>query len=287
MQEMTVKNLFKHVSWKRIIKHTSDDDVMRMAASLAYYSALSMAPLLILILNFISWINEDYKNELFLQVRNLVGADAGKFVESIARHVEQHAIAKNIASIFGLITLLISASAIFVDLKASLDKIFETETVIPTKQPNQKWYTNAVKFLKERLFNLGIVLGFIFISIISLIVSSLLSFLANGIFSFLGELVNFLISIFIYGMLFSTIYYFLPKKKIKKRIAIISGLLTAVLFSIGKSLIGIYIGHSATASVYGAAGSLIILLVWVFYSAAIFFFSAEIANELSFEAEHG
>lgn len=256
-----------------------------MSASLAYYSALSMAPLLILVLNFISWIDQSFKKELFFQIQNLVGIDAGKFVESIASNVEKHSNARNVASAFGLITLLVSASAIFVDLRTSLDKILESEKIPPSAEPKKKWFQSLFKLLKERLFNMGLVLGFIFISIISMVISSVLVFLANGFFAFVGEFVNFLVSIFIYGLLFSTIYFFIPRKKLKKRIVIISGMMTAVLFTIGKTLIGLYLGRSATASLYGAAGSVIILLVWVFYSSAVFFFSAEIANELSYEAE--
>ncbi|MGZ6452569.1 MAG: YihY/virulence factor BrkB family protein [Bdellovibrio sp.] len=280
-------SLLRNISWKKVFSKTSEDNVFRMAASLAYYSALSLAPLLILILNFISWINESYKAQLFLQIKNLGGVDAGKFIESIATHLDQQPnVTKHFANIFGLLTLLISASAIFGDLKISLNSIFtKNEETVKKPDENQPWLKSMLNFLKDKLFNIGLVLGFIFISMVSLVISSVLSLLAHSAFVFMGQFFNFVVSVLIYGILFSTIYYFLPSRRIKKRIAFISGLLTAFLFSIGKTLIGLYIGQSAMTSLYGAAGSFIVLLVWVFYSAVIFFFSAEMALEITEESE--
>lgn len=97
----------------------------------------------------------------------------------------------------------------------------------------------------------------------------------------MGQTINFLVSVFIFAVLFAGIYYFLPQTKVVGKVAFTSGVITALLFSIGKSLIGAYLGQSAVASLYGAAGSFIVLLMWVYYSAAVIFFSAEIAQQIN------
>lgn len=279
------KNNLKKLSDKSFREKLSQDDILEMSASLAFYSALSMAPLLILLLTFISLIDESFRQELLEQIQSVIGTQASSTIRQIAENVDQQPEVRNIAGIAGTLTLLISAGAIFRDLQHSLNKIFGIKSTGKDKS-KKSTIQIVLKFLKEKLLNMGMVLGFIFISIVSLFASSILSFLSKGILSFMGELANLLISIFIYGFLFAAIYYFLPKIRVDKKIAITSGFITAVLFSIGKSLIGLYVGRSAVASLYGAAGSFIVLLLWVYYSAAIFFVSAEIANQVNREAQN-
>ena len=125
------------------------------------------------------------------------------------------------------------------------------------------------------------VLTFVFISLLSLLVSSLISLILSGPAAILGQFANLISSFIVFGLLFAGIYYFLPEKRISKRIALVAGAFTSLFFSIGKSLIGFYLGKSAVVSLYGAAGSLIVLLMWVYYSSLIIFLSAEVANELN------
>jgi membrane protein len=184
-----------------------------------------------------------------------------------------------IAGIAGMVTLLFSAGAIFGELRMSLNKIFQVDKS-KLEHPDESFLRSTWRFLKDKLFNMGMVLAFVFISIVSLLVSSALSFFLKGDVAVLGQTVNFLVSLAVFGLLFGSLYYFLPQTKISAKIAITSGVITGLLFSLGKSLIGLYLGQSAVGSMYGAAGSLIVVLVWVYYSSAVIFVSAEIANEI-------
>lgn len=273
-------NLCKIISakffFKRLFEKIHRDDVLEMSASLAFYSALSLAPLLILLLTFISLIHEAFREELLVQIESVMGLQASSLIREIALKVDKQPEVRDWAGLVGFLTLLFSAGAIFGNLKSSLNKIFEV-TKDPHPSQGKNLLHNVWALLKEKLFNMGLVLAFVFISIVSLFISSLLSFYLRGLEALIGQLLNFLISLIVFDFLFTAIYFFLPQKRVEKKVALSSGLVTAVLFSLGKSLIGLYIGQSAVASLYGAAGSFVVLLLWVYYSSAVIFLSAEIA----------
>jgi len=258
----------------------SDDDIFQMSASLAYYTALSISPLIVLLITFVSFMGPNFKNELALEIQNLVGPQAAETLNILIKNADSSSGARGLSSIFGFITLLISAGGIFQELRQSLSKIFEAqrqESAAP--QENIIW-TTSMYFFKQKIFNMGMVLTFVFILVISLVISSLISLLLSGIEQFIGQLINFAISTVIFASLFAAIFYFLPEKKTTLRLAIISGIITSFLFSLGKTAIGLYLGQSAVASAYGAAGSMIVLLMWVYYSAIIIFISAEISHKI-------
>ncbi|MFM6930541.1 MAG: YihY/virulence factor BrkB family protein [Bdellovibrio sp.] len=278
---MKIRASFKKIFNKNFFSKLAKDDVVEMSASLAYYSALSLAPLLILLLTFIALINKEFLDEILGQIQHLIGEQARDLISEIAKNVDQQPNMRNWASVVGLVTLLFSAGGIFGELRASLNRIFE---VSPAEaEAEETLFQTAWSFFRMKLFNMGMVLTFVFISIVSLLVSSVLSFYLSGIDAVIGQLINFIISLLVFGALFSAIYIFLPQTQITRKVAVTSGFITALMFSIGKSLIGLYLGQSAVASLYGAAGSFIVLLMWVFYSSIVIFLSAEIANELNKE----
>ncbi|HEX7673277.1 MAG TPA: YihY/virulence factor BrkB family protein, partial [Bdellovibrio sp.] len=269
----------KKILGKDFLSKLGRDDIFEMSASLAYYTALSLAPLLILMLTFISLIHQEFRNQLLVQIRTLVGSQAGAIIQDIAKNVDDRADLRQWAGLIGFVTLMFSAGAIFGELRTSLNKIFEASD---TKEKSDGGVIGSSwSFLKSKLFNMGMVLTFVFISIVSLIVSSVISISLKGTEALVGQTINFLVSVFIFAVLFAGIYYFLPQTKVVGKVAFTSGVITALLFSIGKSLIGAYLGQSAVASLYGAAGSFIVLLMWVYYSAAVIFFSAEIAQQIN------
>ncbi len=279
---MSVKGVFKKLLGKEFITKLGQDNILEMSASLSFYSALSLAPLLVLLLTFISLIHDSIHQQLLVQVQNLVGPEASKTIHEIAANVNQRPGIRTWAGALGLFTFLFSAGAIFGALRSSLNKIFQVQ------QGNKKQSGGSVlgatwSFIQQKVFNMGMVLTFVLISIVSLIISSVLSMYLTGTEALVGHVLNFIVSILIFWCLFSAIYLFLPQTKIKKKIAFSSGFVTAVLFSIGKGLIGYYLGKSAASSLYGAAGSLIVLLLWVYYSSAVIFVSAEIAFEINSE----
>ncbi|UYL10744.1 YihY family inner membrane protein [Bdellovibrio sp. SKB1291214] len=256
-----------------------------MSASLSFYTALSLAPLLVLLLTFVAIMNQSFREEILTQINLLFGTSSSQILEEIAKNVESQPDVRDLAGILGIITLLFSAGAIFGELRMSLNKIFEVK--IDYKKLEEETFLQSVgTFMKTKLFNMGMVLTFVFISIISLVVSSVLSLYLTGTDAVIGQILNFVVSLLIFGLLFSAIYYFLPQVQVRLKVAITSGFITAFMFSVGKGLIGLYMGQSAVASLYGAAGSFIVLLLWVYYSSAVIFLSAEVANEINKEERH-
>lgn len=275
------KNIFDD----KLVDKVSEDSIFDMAAALSYYTALSLAPLLILMITFVSMMGEGFKAELITQIHSLVGKQAAQAISLIVENADQRENLRGIAGLFGLLTLLFSAGAIFGQLRTSLDKIFDVEPAQIAVGQKPSFWSSSKSFLLQKVFNMGMVLTFVFISIVSLIVSSGISLWFQGVEQVLGQLINFVVSVLIFAALFSAIYYFLPQKKMKMKLVTRSGLITAVLFSLGKSLIGIYLGNSAVGSAYGAAGSMILLLMWVYYSSVIIFVSAEISRRIEIQQE--
>ncbi|MBC7370395.1 MAG: YihY/virulence factor BrkB family protein [Bdellovibrionaceae bacterium] len=258
----------------------SRDDIFNMSASLSFYTALSLAPLLILMITFVSLMGPGFSAKLVGEIQNLVGGQAADVIALITKSAESKLEVRNLAGLFGVLTLLVSAGGVFGELRYSLNKIFDVPPIDFEKAAEESFFKSGTTFLKQKVFNVGMVLTFVFISIVSLVISSIMSFILDGAEQVLGQILNFGVSILVFTILFGAIYYFLPQRRIKPRVAIVSGITTAVLFSIGKTLIGLYLGQSAVGSAYGAAGSMIVLLTWVYYSSAIIFISAELSHRI-------
>lgn len=271
--DMKLRKIFNESFLDKLVR----DDIFDMAAALAYYTSLSLAPILIFAITFVSFLGAGFKNELILQAQDLVGPNASETIRMIAEGAEQRVHMRNWAGVIGILTLLISAGATFGQLRTSLNRIFDISIEDQKQTDALNFWLSSVGFIKEKIFNMGMVLTFVFISIVSLVVSSFLAFVLHGIILIIGQVVNFLLSILIFTFLFSAIYYLLPQKKLSRKTTVIAGFITSVLFSIGKTAIGLYLGQSAVASAYGAAGSMIVLLMWVYYSSLIIFLSAEIS----------
>ncbi|WP_413290706.1 YihY/virulence factor BrkB family protein [Bdellovibrio sp. HCB337] len=270
---MKLKQLFSSDFFDKL----SRDDIFDMSAALAYYTALSLAPLLILAITFVGFLGENFKDQLVIQVQDLVGSTASETIKYIAQSAEKRAEIRGWSGIVGVLTLLISAGAIFGQLRTSLNKIFDINIDMQKQADSMSFLMSSVGYIKHKIFSMGMVLTFVFISIVSLVISSFLTILFQGVILVIGQVINFFLSILIFSILFSSIYYFLPQKKLSRKTTLSAGLITAILFSLGKTAIGLYLGQSALASAYGAAGSMIVLLMWVYYSSLIIFLSAEIA----------
>lgn len=271
----------------KFLDKVGSDGIFQMAASLAYYTALSLSPLLILLITFLSSMGPNFKTELVHEIHALVGGQAAEALSIVIQNADKGESAKGVSSIFGFLTLLISAGGIFQELRTSLNKIFEAKDPDDNGGVQNVFWTTSIGFLKKKIFNIGMVLTFVFILIISLVISSVISLWLNGTKQLIGQIINFAFSTLIFTTLFGAIYYFLPQKKIPVRLATISGLITALLFSFGKTLIGLYLGESAVASAYGAAGSMVVLLMWVYYSSIIIFISAEVSHQIEVVQNNG
>jgi membrane protein len=251
----------------------NDDDAPHLAGALAYYTLLSTAPLVVLCLAIAGAVfGEDAaRGEMTQQVQSLIGAQAANAVQSIASsaHSQSGGI---IGSIVGIGVGLFGASGVFGELQLVLNTIWGVKP-----RPGR-----GVKgFIRDRFLSFTMVLGVAFLLLVSLVVSSVLAgvghFFAHALpgGEFVWQIVNALISFAVVTLLFALIFKVVPDVEVAWRDVIVGAAVTALLFTIGKTLLGLYLGKSSVASSYGAAGSIIALVVWVFYSAQILFLGAE------------
>lgn len=243
------------------------------AASVAFYTALSLAPLLILFVTFTSQMSPSFRDAFEYQVQSLVGRDAAEAVNLITSNAKDRPDLASWSGFFGLATLLLSASLIFGELREAMNRIFET----PIPNDDDETFCQIVfHFVRDRLWQVGLALTFVFLMIVSLIFSSVLS-ATFGSDQTLWTWVNVVASFVFYAGLFALVFRYLPHRRTAWRESGMGGLLTAFLFVVGKEVIGMYLGKSALGSAYGAAGSVIVLLVWVYYSALITFIGAHVS----------
>jgi len=251
------------------------DDILTQSAALALYTAFALAPLVILLLTFLSSLGLSLQQQLTSQVRQLMGAEAASVLESIMRNSSEHS--ASAASLWGILVLAVSASVIFAQLQSSLNLIFESKIRLHVELT---WKEYIRLYLTRRLVCFGMILTFIFISIVSLVISGVLSLFATGHLAFWAKSLQLVGSFLVYSILFAIILHWMPDRKVPWAAAFHGGLITAVLFMVGKVLISLYIGQTAVGSAYGAAGSLVVLLSWVYYSSLIVLLGAEISSIL-------
>lgn len=246
-------------------------DVSTMAAALSFYTALSLAPLLLITLSIMGWFGPSITAGFIHEITRLVGEDAGQAVNLIIQNAQSHTAQRKMAGIMGISLLFFSASSVFAQLQSSLNRIWSS---------HQSPKDNLGAWVRKRLLSFGMVLTLAFLGLISLAASTVLSYLFHQLGMALW-LVNLFVTWGVFGVVFAALFKYLPDNKLSWASALIGGTITAVLFSLGKELIGLYLGHSAIGSSYGAAGSMVVLLVWVYYSATIFFVGAEITRVMS------
>ncbi len=251
-----------------------DDYAPSMGAALAYYTMFSLAPVLLIAISVAGLVfgEEAARGEIYSQLRGMMGADGALAVQGLLESVRKPAEGVA-ATLVGIAVLVIGATTVFGELQDALDRIW--------RAPARTQHSGLWSLLRSRLLSFGMVLGIGFMLIVSLVASAALSALASWwapVFSdwhLLAAIVNFLISFALITIGFAMIYKYIPRVRIAWRDVFIGAVVTGILFTLGKTLIGLYIGTSGIASTFGAAGSLIIVVVWVYYSAQIFLLGAE------------
>ena len=259
--------------FKKTFHEWNSHEAPRMGASLAFYSVLSLAPLVILVVGICALVYgaEGAQNQLLEQFRAMIGDDGALAIEAVLKSAQKPATGV-LASLFGLVTLLFGASGVFIELRAALNELWDVETA---DAGSGIW-----SLVKDRFLSFGMVLAISFLLLVSLAISAGLG-AAGKFFSSLGllppavwEMLNFVISLGVVASLFGLILRFVPNVRLPWRNISLGAALTAALFTVGKSAIGLYLGKAGVGSAYGAAGSLVVLVVWIYYSAQIFFFGA-------------
>ncbi|MBP7148508.1 MAG: YihY/virulence factor BrkB family protein [Acidobacteria bacterium] len=249
------------------------DKVPRLAASLAYYTLFSLAPVLFIAVAVAGLVfgPEAARGEIVHQIDYLIGREGAEAIQGLLQRAWQPG--TNVAAtIVGIVTLLVGATGAFVELQDALNTIWG---VLP--KPGQ----GLVALLKVRLTSFLMILGIGFLLLVSLVISAGLAAATKflgGYFAippFIAEAANVIVSLMVFTVLLAMIYKILPDVEIRWHHVWIGAALTAVLFTVGKFLIGLYLGRSSVTSTYGAAGSIVIILLWVYYSSLILFLGAE------------
>lgn len=270
-------------STKNFIGKIISDDIITLAASLAFYTVLAISPLIVLMITFISTLNLKLQEQLILQVEELMGPQASSVLTTIITSSAAEPAAMTTADAWSFAVLAVSSSLIFAQLQSALNRIFKS-TVIPSKTLTFK--TQVHLFLTRRLVCFAMILALITISIASMLLSGLLSLMVQDQFNEIMKVVHHAGVFAVYAGMFSILFRWMPDSRPNWTPALIGGLFTSFLFIAGKILIGIYVGHTAVGSLYGAAGSLVVLLIWAFYSSLMVLFGAEVASQLDGEESY-
>ena len=265
----------KTIVWfaKETYSRWNNHHAPRLGASVAFYSILSAAPLLLLITALIALIfgHESAQRALVDQAGQLVGNHGAETVKTLLKNAQKPS-SGILSTVVAFITLLFGASGVFMELQDALNIMWDA--------PKQS--TSGLKaMLKERLFSFGMVLSVGFLLLVSLVLSTVLAYIGRGFGALLPlpppvlQTINSVVSFAVIAVLFALMFKYVPSVKIAFRDVAVGAIGTALLFAIGKLLLGIYLGKASIGSTYGAAGSVVAVVVWIYYSAQIFFFGAE------------
>ncbi len=250
------------------------DAAPSMGAALAYYTVFSLAPLLLIVISIAGLVfgAEAARGEIFGQLHNLMGAEAAKAIEGLLVSVNKPA-QSVLATITGVVVLLVGATSVFGELQDALDRIW--------RAPAKATSSGVWSLVRSRLLSFGMIFGIAFLLMVSLVISAAMAALGKwwggmlGGWEVLAEVANAVAAFGLTTVIFAFIYKFMPRVKVDWRDVWLGATVTALLFTVGKTLIGLYIGRSGATSAFGAAGSFIVVLIWVYYSSQVFLMGAE------------
>lgn len=251
----------------------------QLAAALSYYTLLSIAPLLLVVIGAAGFLlgEEQVRDALVAQVRDLVGEEGASLLETVSQNVGTKR-SNVISMMVGFALMILGATTVFAQLQTALNRVWGVKATP----------SNAVLgFIRSRLVSLTVVLGLAFLLLVSLVFSAAIS----GIQAYLGNLlpgaaiiwtlVNHAVSLILVALLLAMLFRYVPDVEISWRDTVIGALVTAILLTLGKHAIGIYLGRAGVGSAYGAAGSAVVFMVWVYYVSVILFLGAEITKVIA------
>lgn len=264
----------KAQGWWGLVKETgnswTEDKAPRLAAALAFYTILSAAPILVIALAVagLAFGRDAVQGSLVEQLRGLVGDQGAEAIQTMIASAS--GVGSGWAMVVGVVLLLVGASGVFAELQDALNTIWG----VKPKPGRGVWV-----MVRDRFLSLAMVFGVGFLLLVTLVLSTALAAMTRfagleGV-GVVGQVVNVVVSFAVVTLLFMMMYKFLPDVKIGWRDVWIGAVVTALLFTVGKFLIGLYLGHASVGSSYGAAGSLVVFVVWVFYSGQILYLGAE------------
>lgn len=286
-ENMEVRKYFKAVSKILVnsIKKYQKDDPIRLAGTTAYFTIFAIAPILIIIISLLGFVVSEQviSEKIYEEMNTLIGTEGTTFVKSIVKNFQESD--RNIVgTIIGIVIFLVASTTFFAVLQNALNFIWR----VRAKPKN-----NLIKTLKDRLLSFGMIISIGFILLVSLVIDAALSFLREFLNNYIEDYtlvliksINFVISFGILTVIFALIYKFLPDSSIKWKVTWVGAIITATLFTIGKYLIGLILSSTNVGVMYGAAGSVVVFVLWVFYSSIILYFGAEITQQYAVYFQH-
>jgi membrane protein len=273
-----MKIIKKVKTFWQILKQTfhdfMDDKVLKLSAALSYYTVFSIAPMLIVIITLCDVFlgKEAIEGSIYGQIKSMVGSEAALQIQQMIKNAALSG-DSGWATVVGVVTLIIGATSVFGEIQDSINFIWQ----LKAKPKN-----GLVKMLLNRLLSFSIVISLGFILMVSLALNGIISLFSNQLAVFFPQvtivlvyIINMVLTFVVISVLFAIIFKVLPDAKVQWKHVIIGAVTTAILFMIGKFAIGLYLGSSKVGTAYGAAGSIVIILLWVYYSAIILYFGAE------------
>ncbi|MBV6837145.1 YihY/virulence factor BrkB family protein [Xanthomonas campestris pv. merremiae] len=239
-------------------------DVMTQAASLSFYALLSLAPLLVLLLWLTASLYPPAQEALVQQIGQLAGGSAAEVAQTVIRNATDQPGVGSLAGVWSTLLLFIGATAVFAQLQNALNLIFRTD---------KQRLDGLMAWLQKRVFSFGVILALGFLLIVSMIATTALQVVFARLPSVLPA-VGYVTTLALYSLAFAFLYRYLPDRTVDWRQAFLGGVITAVLFALGRYAIGVYIATAAPGSAYGSMGTLVILLVWMYYASVVFFVGA-------------
>jgi membrane protein len=263
----------KDASWVMgALKKFGEDRCAAMAASIAFYSAFSLAPTLVMVIAVAGWVfgADAARGQLFHQVNGLLGDQAAASVQSIVENAHRSG-GTGVAAVISFVLLAVGASATFSSLNTALNLVWPLTG-------EQK--SSVFALVRVRLISFGLVLGVAFLLIVSLVLDTAIQAVGtwlwgNSPFVIIGDIVQLVVGLVVLSLAFGALLKFLPDGRVEWRDALVGGFVAAILFSVGKKLFAFYLTHAGTANSFGAAGSLAVLLMWLYFSAAVLLLGAE------------
>ncbi|HYF33410.1 MAG TPA: YihY/virulence factor BrkB family protein [Chitinophagaceae bacterium] len=281
-KKLSLKGIWKLI--KEAGSGFAEDNVLKLSGSLAYFTVFSIGPMIIIIIFLadLFWGREAVEGSIYGQIKGLVGPDAAIQVQEIIKNASLSG-KSTLTAIIGGITLLIGATGVFAEIQDSINTIWGLKP-----KPKKGW----LKMLMNRLLSFSVVVSLGFLLLVSLVINGLLEAISTRLMAMFPDIavvviygVNLVITLAVISLLFAIIFKVLPDAKIRWKDVMIGAIATAVLFILGKFGISFYIGSANVGGTYGAAGSMVVLLVWVYYSSLILYFGAEFTK--AYAANYG
>lgn len=275
---MLMSSKFLQKRFSHLVTQINKHDVLMLASSLAFNLVLAVAPFLVLLLIGATLLPAAYKSMVVVESQNMLGPEAGSFMGLIVRGAEENQYYSGLSGYVSFLIILISASSIFSQLQYGMDKINGTES---SPKPWSLWL-----FLKERIAFLFFLFGMVFLMLASLVVSTFVNSFMEGRQALVYLAFSFVLTVALQTLVFACIFRFIPTEKFSWARSLVSGFIAALFFAVGKELVSLYLGKFEVASIYGAAGSAIIFLLWLYYCSLTFYISHEFTNNFFFQKKY-